>query len=179
MALNATIFKADLNIADMDRQYYADHRLTLARHPSETDERMMVRVLAFACHADEQLQFTRGISADEDEADLWRKDLTGNIALWIDVGLPDPKRVRKASHRADTVFIYTYGGRTAESWWQRNAAELNRLDNLQVMNWPKTSTDVLAAMAMRNMALQCTIQDQHLLLSAENGSLEIECVRWK
>jgi len=179
MALSATIFKADLNIADMDRNYYADHRLTIARHPSETDERMMVRVLAFACHADEQLLFTRGLSSDDDEPDLWLKDLTGNIDLWIDVGLPDPKRVRKACHRSRNVFVYTYGGRTAEGWWQRNASELKRLDNLRVVNWDKTCTDALAATAARGMQLQCTIQDQQILLSAENDSLQIPTVYWK
>ena len=105
MALSATIFKIDLNIADMDRNYYADHRLVIARHPSETDERMMVRVLAFACHASDSLQFTRGLSSDEDEPDIWDKDLTGNIETWIDVGQPDPKRVRKACGRARQVFI--------------------------------------------------------------------------
>lgn len=179
MALNATIFKADLNIADLDRNVYADHRLTIARHPSETDERMMVRVLAFACHADEQLQFTRGLSADDDEPDLWRRDLTGAIDLWIDVGLPDPKRVRKASHRARAVFVYTYGGRSADLWWQRNAAELQRLDNLRVVNWSREATDALAALAARTMQLQCTIQDGQILLSANADSLPIETIFWK
>lgn len=178
MALSATIFKADLNIADMDRNYYADHRLTIARHPSETDERMMVRLLAFACHASEQLQFTRGLSSDEDEPDLWEKDLTGNIDLWIDVGLPDPKRVRKACHRARRVFIYVYG-RTADMWWQRNQQELSRFDNLTVIYWNKDSTDALAAMADRAMRLQCTLQDNQLLLSGDSSSLQINHVIWK
>ena len=91
MALKATIFKADLQIADMDRNHYGNHALTLARHPSETDERMMVRLLAFAIHADEQLSFGKGLST-EDEPDLWQKDLTGAIERWIDVGLPDERQ---------------------------------------------------------------------------------------
>ena len=95
MASNATIFKATLQIADMDRNYYADHALTIARHPSETDERMMVRLLAFVQHAHEALAFGRGLSAD-DEPDLWRRDLTGAVELWIEVGQPEEKRLRKA-----------------------------------------------------------------------------------
>ena len=178
MALSATIFKADLNIADMDRNYYADHRLTIARHPSETDERMMVRLLAFACHASEQLQFTRGLSSDEDEPDLWEKDLTGTVDLWIDVGLPDPKRMRKACNRARRVFIYSYG-RTADMWWQRNQQELSRLDNLTVIFWSKESTDALAALANRAMHLQCTLQDNQLLLSGDSSSLQINHTIWK
>ena len=115
MALKATIFKADLQIADMDRHYYGDHALTIARHPSETDERMMVRLLAFALHAHDMLAFGRGLSAD-DEPDLWQKDLTGAIDLWIDVGQPDEKRMLKACGRSSRVVVYstaaaaTYGG---------------------------------------------------------------------
>ena len=118
MALKATIFKAELHIADMERGYYHDHALTVARHPSETDERMMVRLLAFALNADETLAFGAGLSTD-DEPDLWRKDLTGSIETWIDVGLPDEKRIRKACGRADEVFVYSYGGHAAQLWWQQ------------------------------------------------------------
>ena len=115
MALKATIFKAALQIADMDRGYYAEHPLTIARHPSETDERMMLRVLAFALHAGPGLAFGRGLSTD-DEPDLWQRDLTGAIRLWIDVGLPDEKLVRRACGRADEVVVYAYG-RGADLWW--------------------------------------------------------------
>lgn len=101
MASNATIFKAAIHIADMDRQYYQDHALTLARHPSETDERMMVRLLAFALHAHESLSFGRGVSAEEEPA-LWLKDLTGAIDLWIEVGQPDEKIVRRACGSRET-----------------------------------------------------------------------------
>jgi len=99
MASNATIYKTTIQIADMDRQYYQDHVLTLARHPSETDERMMVRLLAFALHAHEALSFGRKVSAEEEPA-LWLKDLTGAIDLWIEVGQPDEKIIRRACGRA-------------------------------------------------------------------------------
>lgn len=178
MALKATIFKAALNVADTDRHYYAEHALTLARHPSETDERMQVRLFAFAAHAHEQLQFTRGLSSD-DEPDLWQKDLTDAIELWIDVGLPDERRVRKACNRAQHVVIYTYGGRTADMWWQQNAAALARFDNLTVWTLPKEQTDALAALAERNMTWQVTIQDGQFWISAGAETLQVTPIALK
>lgn len=172
MALSATIFKIQLNVADMDRNVFGDYNLTLARHPSETDERMMVRVLAFALHAHERLQFSKGLSAD-DEPDLSQKTLSDEIELWINVGLPDEKRIRKACGRAQQVFVYCYGGRTASGWWQQNAEKLQRLDNLHVVDLPKSATDALAAIAQRSMQLQCTIQDGQLWASDGVTTLEI------
>ena len=124
MATGATIHRADLSIADMDRNYYADHSLTIARHPSETAERLMVRLLAFAVFADPALEFGRGLSSD-DEADLWKRDLTGLIELWIDVGLPEEKWLRKACGRARQVVVIAYGAAKAEQWWKRNEADLD------------------------------------------------------
>jgi len=175
MALKATIFKADLQIADMDRNYYQTHTLTLAQHPSETDERMMVRLLAFARHAGEFLAFGKGLSAD-DEPDLWQKDLTGAIELWIDVGLPDEKLIRKACGRARQVVVYTYGGRGADIWWNQNAAKLERLANLNVVNLPESASQTLAKLAQRNMQLQCTIQDGQVWLADSKDTAQIELV---
>ena len=132
MALKSTIFKAALQVADMERGYYADHALTIARHPSETDERMMLRVLAFALHADRPTSsFGKGLSTD-DEPDLWRRDLTGAIGLWIDVGQPDEKLVRRACGRARQVVVYAYG-RGADLWWGRSRdPRSNACENLTV-----------------------------------------------
>ena len=129
MALKSTICKAELGIADLDRGHYRDHALTVARHPSETDERMMIRVLAFALHADDDLAFGRGLSAD-DEPDLWRRDLTGAIEQWIDVGLPDERDVRKACGRAREVSVLAYGGRAVDLWWASARAKLERQERL-------------------------------------------------
>lgn len=178
MAIKATIFKVDLQIADMERGYYHDHALTLARHPSETDERMMVRVLAFALNASEYLEFGQGMTAD-DEADLWRKDFTGAIELWIDVGLPDEKLVRKACGRASQVVVYTYGGRVADMWFAQNSSQLERLKNLTVVNLPQEGTRALARLAQRTMQLQCTIQDGLVWLSDGNDSVQVERVTLK
>jgi uncharacterized protein YaeQ len=175
MAIKATIFKVNLQIADMERHYYQDHVLTLARHPSETDERMMVRLLAFALHAHEYLEFGQGMTAD-DEADLWLKDLTGAIELWIDVGLPDEKLIRKACGRASQVIVYTYGGRTAEMWFAQNSTQFERLKNLTVINLPVESTRAIAKLAQRTMQLQCTIQDGQIWLSDGTESVQVEKV---
>ena len=171
MALKSTIFKAELQISDLDRHYYQTHALTLARHASETDERMMVRLAAFALNADETLAFGAGLSTD-DQADLWRHDLTGAITLWIDVGLPDVKLVRRAAGRAAQVIVYTYG-RGADVWWTQNRAELNRSANLAVYKLPPETTQALAAMAARNMRLQCMIQDGEASMTDEANSVVI------
>lgn len=178
MALKATIFKADLSIADMDRVYYADHSLTLARHPSETDERMMMRLLAFALHADERLAFGKGLCVD-DEPDLWLKDLTGAIELWIDVGLPDEKWLKKACNRSNRVVLLSYGGRQAEVWWSQIESRLARMDNLMVMTLDAEASQALAGMAARTMRLQCTIQDGHVFLTDGTASVPVEPVTLK
>lgn len=175
MAIKATIFKANLQIADMERHYYQDHALTLARHPSETDERLMVRLLAFALHAHEYLEFGQGMTNDE-EADLWRKDLTGSIELWIDVGIPDEKLIRKACGRASQVMVYCYGGRVADMWFAQNSAQFERQKNLTIINLPVSSTQALAKLAQRSMNLQCTIQDGQVWLGDGDASVQVERV---
>lgn len=178
MAIKATIFKVNLQIADMERHYYQDHALTLARHPSETDERMMIRLLAFALHAHEYMEFGQGMTNDE-EADLWRKDLTGAIELWIDVGIPDEKLIRKACGRADQVVVYCYGGRVVEPWFTQNSSQFARQKNLTIINLPVDSTQALAQLAQRTMDLQCTIQDGQVWLSDGNASVQVERVTLK
>ena len=172
MAIKATVFKAALQIADMDRHYYAEHALTLARHPSETDERMMVRLLAYALYAHEALVFGKGLSSD-DEPDLWHKDLTGAIQRWIVVGLPDERAIRKASGRADQVVVISYG-RAADIWWNQVRDKLQRLSNLTVLKISTETTLALAALANRNMQLQCTIQEGHIMMTSDAGMIEIE-----
>ena len=174
MALKATVFKAELQIADMDRHYYQTHALTLARHPSETDERMMVRLLAFALYASDALVFGKGLSVDDEPA-LWQKDLTGAIELWLDVGLPEEREVRKACGRAKQVVIIIYG-RGADMWWSQNRDKLQRQNNLTVYSLPGPDTQALAALANRNMLVQCTIQEGLVWVTLETGAVPIEPV---
>lgn len=173
MASNATIFKAALQISDMDRQYYQDHTLTLARHPSETDERMMMRLLAFVLHAHEALAFGRGLST-EDEPDLWQKDLTGSIDLWIEVGQREEKSLRQACGKAKQVYLYTYGGRGADQWWEKNQANLARLHNLTVINLPLDGSRALAQLAQSSMQLDCTVQEGQVWVADGTNTMHLE-----
>lgn len=173
MALKATIFKAQVQIADLDRNYFGEHTLMIARHPSETDERMMVRLLAFALHAHELLSFTKGLSTAE-EPDLWQKDLTGSIVLWIDIGQPDERRIRKACGRSDQVVVYNYSGRSADIWWEQMGTRLERLGNLTVVNIPAAASQALAALAQRSMQLQYTIQDGQVWLSDNDRNVQLD-----
>ena len=173
MALKATIFKSLLQIADMDRNYYHDHALTIARHPSETDERMMVRLLAFALHASDALSFGKGLSAD-DEPDVWEKDLTGVIQTWIDVGQPDERRIRKACGRADQVFVYSYGSHGASMWWDQIRSNLEKTRNLTVTKLAADAPRELAKLANRNMRLNCTIQDRQVWLADAQQSVGVQ-----
>lgn len=171
MALKATVYKALLQVADLDRQVYGDFPLTLARHPSENEQRLMLRLLAFALNAHEQLTFTRGISSD-DEPDLWRKDLTGAIEQWIEIGLPSAERVRKACARAQEVRVYAAGQQSLSVWCKRSAPELERFSNLQVFEVKIHDEAALLRLAERNMSLQCTVQEQQCWLG--NGELSVQ-----
>ena len=172
MALKATIFKVELSLADIDRSYYDNFSLTLARHPSENDARMMVRLLAFMCCADQALAFGRGLSSD-DEPDLWRKDLTGAVEQWILVGMPDERAVRKACGRSAEVLVFAYADKATDVWWTQNAAAFGKLSNLRVMRISAAETQALAALAERTMALQCTIQDGELMITGEGETVHL------
>jgi len=178
MAIKSTIFKAELQITDMDRNYYQDHVLVLARHPSENDERMMVRLLAFALHASETLQFTKGLSSD-DEPDVWQKSLSDEIEVWIDLGQPDEKRIRKACGRSKQVVLYLYQHRSNAAWWQQQRNKLARFDNLMIVNLTSEAVIGLGTMAQRAMRLQCTVQDGSIWFTNGDQALEIMPEIWK
>jgi len=173
MALKSTIFKVTLNISDMDRPYYGEHGLTLARHPSETDQRMMVRLLAFALYADERLEFGKGLSTTEEPA-LWLKEYSGDIRLWIEVGLPDERTLRKAAGRAAAVVVLAYGGKAVDLWWAKEGPALARLGNLSVLALAAEESAALEALATRGMQLQCTIDDGHIWLTDGVQTVAVE-----
>ena len=186
MALKSTIFKANLAIADIDHGYYADHALTLARHPSETDERMMVRLAALAlaahqlndlCNGDGTLAFGAGLS-DPDDPDASLTDFTGRKRVWIEVGQPEDKPLAKACSKADAVIVYCFH-HAAEVWWKGIETKLSRLDRLQVWRIPAESAQALAQLAERSMQLQATIQEGALTLSSNLGTVFVEPLRWK
>jgi len=171
MALKSTIYKAELSVADLDRNVYADFPLTLALHPSETEERLMVRVVAFALFADEYLAFGPGISSPE-EPDLWQRDLTGRIQRWIEIGLPDDKQLARASGRADEVVVLAYG-RGVDMWWKGIESKLTRFSKLSVLRVSDENCKALTALAHRNMKLAATIQEGHVLLATDADSVDV------
>lgn len=175
MALRATVYKVELQVNDLNRQVFDSFSLSLACHPSETTERMMVRLLAFAFNAGEGMAFGRGLSS-EDEATLWQHDLTGALQLWVEVGLPDERLLRRASARADHVQLFTYGGRSAGVWWQHNKDALSRLHNLTVFDLDPESTESLGKLAQRNMQVQVTVQDEEIWFSSGDQTLQIRPV---
>ncbi len=186
MAIKSTIFKANLQIADIDHGYYADHALTLARHPRETDERMMVRLAALAlqahqlqtlCNGDATLAFGAGLS-DPDDPDASLTDFTGRKRVWIEVGQPEDKPLTKACSKADSVLVYCFN-HASEVWWKGIESKLTRLEKLQVWRIPTEASQAMAAMAERSMQLQATVQEGALTLSSNLGSVHLEPVRWK
>lgn len=186
MALKSTIFKAALQIADIDHGYYADHALTLARHPSETDERMMIRLVALAlqahqlqrlCGGDGQLGFGAGLSSP-DEPDVFLRDFTGRTRLWIEVGQPEDKPLLRACGKADEVVLYCFAS-AAEIWWRTMQNKLARAQNLSVYRVPAPAAQALARLAQRSMQLQATVQEGGLTLGDGAHSIEVECLRWK
>jgi uncharacterized protein YaeQ len=173
MALNSTIYKVELQVSDMDRHYYASHALTLARHPSETEERLMVRLLAFALYAEDRLEFGKGVS-DEDEPALWRKAYTDEIELWIELGQPDETRIRKACGRSRQVVVISYGGNVAEIWWNKVGSSLGRNKNLTVLDIAPATVTELVALLQRGMRLQCLIQDGQLQLMNDADAVAVD-----
>jgi uncharacterized protein YaeQ len=178
MAQNATIYKVELSVSDMDRHYYETHKLTVAKHPSETDERLMLRLVAFALNAHENLEMTKGLSTD-DEPDIWQKSLSGELDVWVALGLPSEKVMRQSCNKASKVFIYPYGGRTAEIWWDKVKNSTTRFDNLQVASFSEQDTSALAKLASRAMRLQVNIQDGEVMVSLGESIVYVTLQSWK
>ena len=178
MALKATIYKAVVNVADIDRNQFLDASLTLAQHPSETQERMMLRLLAWIKYADARLQFTRGLSAD-DEPEIWLRNDHLGIDLWIELGLPDERRIKKACSLAKEVALFTYNSRAAEIWWQQNQSKLASFDKLSIWYLDDEQLAKLSAFASRTMTLQATLQEGAIWLSDAQNNLEIHFTPWQ
>lgn len=172
MALSSTIYKVELQVSDLNRNYFNAHSLTVAQHPSETLERMLVRLLVFAINASEQLAFTKGLSTAE-VPDLWEKDSTGRITHWIELGQPSMKRLNQACNRCPRVSVYTYAENRARMWWQQNRSELSNQDRLQIIHLPAAQLDQLVPTLTRNHSLQCTLQEELVWFGNSQISLEI------
>ncbi len=178
MAQKATIYKVELSISDMDRHYYGTHNLTVAKHPSETDERLILRILAFALNVRERLEFSKGLATD-DEPDIWQKSLSGELELWVALGLPSEKIIRQSCARANEVVIYSYGGRAAELWWDKVKNSSTRFDNLRVVNFSYKDSNEVESLLNRSMKLQVNIQDGDLMISAGDLVVYMTQINWK
>ncbi|AWB65022.1 hypothetical protein C2869_00555 [Saccharobesus litoralis] len=173
MALKSTIFKVQLDIADTDRHYYQSHKLTVAQHPSETDQRLMVRLLAFAINANDQLNFNQELCSNDDEAELWQVELNGQIKHWIAFGQPEEKQLKKACRMAERVTLYCYGGNAVTPWWQQIANKLNSYTNLAVFEFAEQQMIELSQLVNKNMQLQITIDSGEIWISSDIGSVHI------
>jgi uncharacterized protein YaeQ len=178
MAQKATIYKAEVNLANMDKDIYLDHNLTIAQHPSETLQRMMLRIVAWALHANERLTFTKGLS-DEDEPELWQKNYSDEIEVWIDLGTPDEKRVKKGSVRAKQSVIFSYGNNSAKEWWKQQITKASKFDNLTVYFVSDETMEALAHLASRTMQLQFSISEGDVWLSCEEESIQLDIECWQ
>jgi len=178
MALKATIFKVDVSITDMDRNYYNEHHLTIARHPSETDARMMLRVLAFILNATETLEFTKGLS-EVDDPDLWQKNMTGDIELWVELGQPSDQRIKKGCNQSNVMLVYSYEDGVFEQWWSKEKNKVWVRDNLRVFTVQAELAEQLSEAVQRHMQIQATIQDGQMWLSIDDSSFEVTPVQQK
>ncbi|WP_435276539.1 YaeQ family protein [Psychrobium sp. nBUS_13] len=178
MAQKATIFKAEVNLANMDQDIYLDQNLTIAQHPSETLQRMMLRIVAWALHANEQLTFTKGL-CEEDEPELWQKNYSDEIELWIDLGTPDEKRIKKASVRGKQAVLFTYGQNVANAWWKQHESVARKYNNLTVNFVSDETMEQLAALAQRTMQLQFSISDGDVWLSSGEESIQLDISCWQ
>jgi uncharacterized protein YaeQ len=180
MALKAIIYKAVVQLSNMDRNLYGDYPLTIARHPSETDERMIIRLLAFALNVPDDsengaLEFAKDMW-DADEPALMQKDLTGQARHWIEVGQPDEKRIMRVTSRVERVSIYSFSSSTA-IWWKGIEAKLTRARNLSVWQIPTEQSRALSVLAQRSMELQVTVQDETIWVGDGDRSIEVAPVR--
>ncbi|MES9947335.1 MAG: YaeQ family protein [Candidatus Thiodiazotropha sp.] len=177
MALKATVFKVEVQVSDMERGHYHTYSLTLARHPSETDERLIVRLLAFLLNADEALSFTKGLSTD-DEPDLWQKSLSDEIELWVELGQLDEKHLRRACGLAKQVIVYLYAERSATVWWSQQQDMVRRFSNLRIVMLAVVGDTRLESLAQRNMSLHATVQDNQVWLSDYRQTVTIDVQEW-
>ncbi len=178
MAIKATIYKASVELSDLDRQIYRSANAVIAQHPSENNERLMIRVLAFALNlpGDDDhgpLEFAKDMW-EPDEPALWQKDLTGKLLHWIEVGQPDEKRIMRVSARSGKVSVYSFG---PANWWTGIATKITRARNLTVWQVPPEQSGALSALAERTMELQVTIQDGAVYVSDNAHSVEVTPVR--
>jgi uncharacterized protein YaeQ len=175
MALKATVYKAQIAVANLNLHHYSDYSLTLAKHPSETDLRFLIRVLTFGLLSQEDLQFTKGLSTDA-EPDMWKINHDGSIEHWVELGLPDERRIRQICGKAHNVSIFTYHGKQAEQWFETIARKLDRFDHLSIIHFNFEDPQILEKFVNKGMKLSLTIEDNEIWLATESDRT---CIHFK
>ena len=178
MAQKATIYKVELSVSDMDRHCYGTHNLTVAKHPSETDERLILRILAFALNVRDRLEFSKGLSSD-DEPDIWQKSRSGELELWVILGLPSEKIIRQSCGRANEVVIYSYGGRAAELWWEKIKNTAMRSDNLRVVNVSYQDSKEVGQLLDRSVKMLVSVEDNDVMISVGEAVVYMDLIEWR
>lgn len=173
MAMGSQIFKANINLANLNTNVYEDVSLTMALHPSETEERMMYRMLAFLYCTHERLEFSKGLD-DPEQPDIWQKDLMGDIEHWIDLGLPEEKRIKKATGRSNLVSVFTYSPSKAETWFTKIQSKLKNNKKLQIYHLIEIEPDSLTSLVQKTMNLSCIVEDGQIFLSNEDLRVQID-----
>ena len=174
MALKSSVYKANVSLANLNTHYYEDIVLTMALHPSETEERLMYRLLAFLYSAHERLEVTVGLD-NPDLPDIWQKNYTGDIEHWIDIGYPDEKKIKKAIGRSDLVSIFNYNSFKAKVWFGKNKSLLEN-KKVQVFHLEEEIQGSLETLVQRSMALNCMIEDNHIFLSNDSERIQINVI---
>lgn len=180
MAQGSEIYKVQVSLSNLNSHYYDDFALTLARHPSESEARLMFRLTALL-HSSaesefERLQFTKGISTQE-EPDIWQKNYSGDILQWIELGQPDLKRLRQAMGKSQIVRVYTYNPNTSGEWYQKISRDILNYKKLEIFHLEVTKGQSLENLISRTMDLSCLIEEQVLYLSNDSDRVEIEVIR--
>lgn len=178
MALKPTIYKFTIALSDMNRQLYQTLNLTVAQHPSENTERMMMRVLAYCINIENddntKLEFTKGLSA-VDDPDLWAKTLDDQMMLWIDVGEPSLERIKKASRQARVTKVYSFNSKS-DVWWSQNQVKLQAL-KVDIIQFDWSEVQTLAKLAQRTMDFSISLSGDSAYIAAERGDCELHWTR--
>lgn len=173
MAAGSSIYKASINLANLNTNYYEDLSLTIAMHPSENEVRMMYRLLAYLYSAHERLEFADGLG-NPDLPDIWQKDLRGDIEHWVDLGQPDEKRIKKASSRSEKVSIFTYTPSKALTWFDKIKSKVKTNKKLNIYHFTEIENGPIEILAKRSLNLSCVIEDKHIYLSNDDIRVQID-----
>jgi len=174
MAIGASIYKVNLNLSNFNTHYYHDFNLTMAKHPSENEARMMFRLAAFCYCAHEDLEFTKGLST-QDEPELWQKDLTGDILHWIELGQPDEKRIKQAAGKSRKVSIFTTNPNSALEWESKIKKKVSS-DKVNIYHLDVTDNGPIDRFVEKSMILSCTLEDNLMHLSNDRERIGIQVI---